>query len=171
MATTTNNGWSTPDDSDPFKNGALAIRTLGNNIDTSVGTGLLTWTAYTPSLSGMSLGNGSLSFAYAKLGKTVHVRGLITLGSTSTVTGPLDVGLPFNSTGYTTGHATGHFMFFNNSTVFYGTNLSVSNAASFRAVVSNAAGTYLSVADVSSTVPFTWANTHKMFTTYTYQAA
>lgn len=36
MATTTNYSWVTPDDSDPFKQGASAIRTLGSSVDTTV---------------------------------------------------------------------------------------------------------------------------------------
>lgn len=36
MATTTNYGWTTPNDTDYVKNGALAMRTLGNAIDTTV---------------------------------------------------------------------------------------------------------------------------------------
>ena len=36
MATTTNYAWITPDDSDPFKQGASAIRTLGSSVDTTV---------------------------------------------------------------------------------------------------------------------------------------
>lgn len=36
MATTTNFGWETPDDTDLLTDGALAIRTLGNSIDTSL---------------------------------------------------------------------------------------------------------------------------------------
>ena len=35
MATTTNFGWTTPDDTDLVKDGASAIRTLGSGIDTS----------------------------------------------------------------------------------------------------------------------------------------
>ena len=35
MATTTNFGWETPDDVDLVKDGAAAMRTLGNSIDTS----------------------------------------------------------------------------------------------------------------------------------------
>lgn len=35
MATTTNFGWETPDDTDLVKDGALAMRTLGNSIDSS----------------------------------------------------------------------------------------------------------------------------------------
>lgn len=37
MATTTNFGFNTPDDTDLVKNGALAMRTLGNNIDARFG--------------------------------------------------------------------------------------------------------------------------------------
>lgn len=36
MATTTNFGWETPDDTDLVKDGALAMRTLGNAIDSSM---------------------------------------------------------------------------------------------------------------------------------------
>ena len=36
MATTTSFGWETPDDTDLVKDGAAAIRTLGNSIDTSM---------------------------------------------------------------------------------------------------------------------------------------
>jgi hypothetical protein len=37
MPTTTNNGWTIPADTDLVKNGASAIRTLGNAIDTTLG--------------------------------------------------------------------------------------------------------------------------------------
>jgi hypothetical protein len=40
MATTTNYGWTTPDDTDLVKNGADAIRVLGSAIDTSMNTAL-----------------------------------------------------------------------------------------------------------------------------------
>lgn len=36
MATTTNFGWTTPDNTDAVTNGALAIRTLGSEIDTTM---------------------------------------------------------------------------------------------------------------------------------------
>ena len=36
MANTTNFGWETPDDTDLVKDGASAMRTLGNAIDTSL---------------------------------------------------------------------------------------------------------------------------------------
>jgi hypothetical protein len=36
MATTTNYGWDTPDDTDLVKDGAAAIRTLGSSVDTTI---------------------------------------------------------------------------------------------------------------------------------------
>jgi len=36
MATTTNYGWTTPDDTDLVKNGASAIRSLGTSVDTAL---------------------------------------------------------------------------------------------------------------------------------------
>lgn len=40
MATTTNYSWATPDDSDPFKQGASAIRSLGSSVDSTLYTAL-----------------------------------------------------------------------------------------------------------------------------------
>jgi hypothetical protein len=40
MATTTNYGWTTPDDTSLVKDGASAIRTLGSSVDGTVFTGL-----------------------------------------------------------------------------------------------------------------------------------
>jgi len=37
MATTTNNGWTTPNDTDLVRNGASAIRSLGSAIDSALG--------------------------------------------------------------------------------------------------------------------------------------
>ena len=59
MATTTNYGWTTPDNTDLVKDGALAIRTLGSAIDTSMNTALGTKKAgmvllNTTSFSGVS---------------------------------------------------------------------------------------------------------------------
>lgn len=90
MATTTpNNGWAVPTSTDLVKDGAVAIETLGDAIDASVGTGLLAWTSYTPTLTATTtnptIGNSVWDAAYCKIGKTVHVRIKLTLGSTFAV--------------------------------------------------------------------------------------
>ena len=177
MATTTpNNLWPVPTSTDYVKDGATAIESLGDAIDASVGNGLKAWVAYTPTLSGLTIGNGTLSFVYCQIGKTVHVRGIATLGTTSSMTGPLDIGIPVTSTGYgTTGSVpTGNALFWSGSVPFsVGTLASVGNSSAFRLLAINTGATYGTIADVSSTVPFAWTSPSGKFVScsFTYQAA
>ena len=171
MATTTNNGWTTPDDTDLVKDGALAIRDLGQEIDTSVGTGLLAWTAYTPTFSNLTLGNGTISFAYAKLGKIVEVRGVITFGSTTSVTGGIQFSTPITAVSSTGQPIVGHARYNDTGTANYFGNVLLNTTGQFATVCINAAGTYGSFAVVNATTPHTWANTDILSFQSTYQAA
>ena len=53
-----------------------------------------TWTTYTPSNTGITLGNGTQTARYVKIGKTVFVSYKLVLGSTSSFSGGIYVGLP-----------------------------------------------------------------------------
>jgi hypothetical protein len=96
MATTTNNGWETPDDTDLVKDGALAIRDLGQDIDTSVGKGLLAWVAYSPTVTATSGTFTTLvtNASYCQIGKTVHLAVSIGITTAGTATGGIKVTLP-----------------------------------------------------------------------------
>jgi hypothetical protein len=173
MATTTNNGWTTPNNSDPFKDGALAIRTLGNGIDTSVGTGLLAWAAYTPTLTNISLGVGGTStFRYAKLGKIVLVRGTITLAGAGTVSGQASITLPVTGvTGLAFLNPIGQALHWNGATAFPGIIWAAGTASAVIGAF-NAAGTYVTYQDLSATVPFAWnTGTRTMYIQFSYEAA
>lgn len=52
------------------------------------------WTAYTPALTGITLGNGTITGRYAAAGKLILWSAKLTLGTTSSVTGNLTIGLP-----------------------------------------------------------------------------
>lgn len=54
------------------------------------------WATYTPTITGLTLGNGTVDAQYAQIGRTVHVGVTITLGSASTM-GSLAVSLPVSS--------------------------------------------------------------------------
>ena len=57
------------------------------------------WTAWTPTLTNLTLGNGTMAAAYTRTGRTVHYRFKFTLGSTSTVgTNPIFT-VPVNMAG------------------------------------------------------------------------
>jgi hypothetical protein len=174
MATTTNNGWTTPNNSDPFKDGALAIRTLGNGIDTSVGTGLLAWTAYTPTLGNIALGSsGTSSFRYAKLGKNVFVRGTITINGTGgNITGQASITLPLTAaTGYAFLNPIGQVFYWNGGTAFPGIIWCTGTTSAVLGAF-NASGTYLTYQELSTSIPFAWTSgTRAIYIQFSYEAA
>ena len=53
-----------------------------------------TWATYTPTNSGITVGNGTQVARFVKVGKTVFVSYKFTLGSTSSLSGGISVGLP-----------------------------------------------------------------------------
>jgi hypothetical protein len=61
---------------------------------TTIATPTYTWTTYTPSNTGITLGNGTQTARYVKIGKTVTVSYRLVLGSTSSFSGAIYVGLP-----------------------------------------------------------------------------
>lgn len=173
MATTTNNGWETPDDTDLVKDGALAMRTLGDAIDTSVGTGLLAWQSWSPTLAGgWANGNGTWTAAYAQLGKTVFVRGKFVVGSTTTKGSNMVISLPITANGGTLEMTSIPPAL----TVCAGSTVQllfgyVTSTTQFTMFAMNASGTYLTRSNVTSTVPATWATNDSINFAFSYQAA
>ncbi len=171
MATTTpNNGWPVPTSTDYVKDGASAIESLGDAIDTSVGTGLLAWTSWAPTLSGGWLnGNGVWTAKYAQIGKIVHVAANFVVGSTTTKGTSLLVNLPI------TANADRIINFVSNNTVA-GSSLNVllginNSNTTIQMRVLNASATYLTHGQVTATVPATWATGDELNMAFTYQAA
>lgn len=171
MASTTNNGWATPDDTSLVKDGASAIRTLGSAIDTSVGTGLLAWTAYTPTFTNFTLGNGTIGFAYTQIGKTVHVRGGITLGTTSSITGTFTFSLPATAIIASGNPLIGNARYSDVGVQNYFGVVQLGATTTGQLLAMGASGTYVTSATVNATVPFTWGATDDIRFYLTYQAA
>ena len=174
--TTTNNGWDIPQSTDLVKNGATAIATLGQDIDTAVGTGLLAWTAYTPTLTNITKGTGPTeAYHYAQLGKQVIVRGSITLGTGGTLSGSPRFSLPVNASTNQATHAgpIGLAQFTDASapgTDTFGYAFLFSNTT-VQLSIFNAAGTYLTFSSLSSTVPITWTVSDRIRFQFNYEAA
>jgi hypothetical protein len=122
--------------------------------------------------SGFTKGNATVFSKYTQVGKLVHFWGYVTLGSTSSMTGPLDVNLPVTSTG---GVLTQNSpcSFYNGTTLYWGTTLHITTGA-LRLVLHNSSGTYASNTDITSTLPFTWATSptnNSFFWNHLYEAA
>ena len=170
MATTTpNNGWAVPTSTDYVKDGATAIETLGDAIDTSVGTGLLAWQSWAPTLSGgWANGNGVWVAKYAKIGKTVHVQGFFTLGTTTTKGANLNCSLPVTAASNAGQPMTVFAIVAGAQAQLIGY---LSNTTTFTIRAINVAGTYALPAAVSATVPAAWVTTDYFTFNFTYEAA
>lgn len=112
------------------------------------------WTSYTPTFSGVTVGNGTNSSAYVKVGKLVCFRASFTLGSTSAVTGQLGVTLPFTARVDNAGVFSGYFL---DSGSGWSLPFLVTGTTTITLYASLASGTYVTAAATSSTIPFTWS--------------
>jgi hypothetical protein len=166
MATTTNNGWTTPHDSDPFKDGALAMRTLGNGIDTSAGKTWLPWTTFTPNITNFGVGTGGTSTgAYVLVGKTLHIRVECVLG-TSPVIGGSTFNMPAGFTAKSQTTVTFHIL--DNLSAFY-VGLGFISGSTMQLYAANASGTYVGFTAFSPSLPFTWAATDRIGFAFTVE--
>lgn len=151
------------DDGAILPNHLLASASTANN---------WTWDSFTPTWTNLTVGNGTNTGAYIKIGRTVHVRAEFVLGSTSSVGADPYITLPITAAAYTADRSQVGLVGFND----VGTNSPVgvvrmrsTTTASIFAL--NASSTYLLLAGVSSTAPFTWTTGDNFGLTMTYQAA
>jgi hypothetical protein len=153
---------TTDDDEVDYYNGSAWVSAL------PVGA----WKAYTPTLSGITLNNGTLDFKFCQIGKTVHVRGLITFGTTTALTTTVDLGCPVTAVNYPFAQVIGNFCTY--SSLFAGAMVAVGSNTSFRCVLYNTAATYAVPTDLSTTVPYgagNWNTGKQIMVSYTYEAA
>jgi hypothetical protein len=175
MATTTPlNGWPVPTSTDYVKDGATAIESLGDAIDASVGSGLLAWQSFAPTLgAGWANGNGVwFTGSYCKLGKIVFVRASFSIGSTTTKGTGLNLNLPVTASANAVGTQSGPLTPVTaggvNTHLLYG-QLAGTGQFAFFAV--NAAGTYLTRTGVTSAIPATWQTGDVINFNFSYEAA
>jgi hypothetical protein len=246
MATTPNFSWPTPDNTDLVKNGALAIRTLGDAIDASLvdleggttgqvlakasntdmdfawvaqddsnaiqnaivdakgdliaataddtparlavganntflransaqATGLEwagAYTTFTPSWVNFTVGNGTNTGRYIRIGNFIHLTARIVLGTTSSMTGnPLRLTLPVNANTTSNNPPAGSIFIADTGTAAYQGFGIIGGADNLLCYVSNSASTYLLPSAITSTAPMTWGNTDELIVTIVYEAA
>ena len=173
MATVTPiNSWPVPESTDLVKDGAVAIESLGDAIDASVGSGLLAWQSWAPTLGGGWLnGNGTWTATYCQIGKTVHIRAAFTVGSTTTKGTNMTISLPVTAAWSSTVS--------NCYSAIGGTQYALlarlESTTSTRILAQNAGSTYLTVTQVIGTgagaIPAAWSTSDSIAYQITYQAA
>jgi len=132
------------------------------------------WTSWSPAYVNFSLGNGTLSYAkYLKVGRVVHFRIRVILGTTSTVSGNIRFTLPINTADYV-----------NSDTALNGTAALVDTGSSYIAgiprpysvnsielVAMSSAAANVGTTNLSSTSPFTWGTADVWSAAGSYESA
>jgi hypothetical protein len=140
------------------------------NLNQEASTGFGAWTAYTPSLTAISLSTGSLTFAYNQIGKTVFVRGIFSMGTTPAISGAIGIGLPVTASAGQTEQAVA-IRVLDNGTNSYTVMAYFASTTRVDLYALKTDATYLAWLSTSSTVPFTWAVDDKIYINFTYEAA
>lgn len=115
------------------------------------------WETYTPTLTNLNVGStGSIATArYAQIGDVVHVELFISLGGTGISVGDVRIQLPFNPAFGTNSPAAGECLLVESGVGIHKGALNfASNALQVRRL--NVSGSSVTIADLSSTTPFTW---------------
>lgn len=164
MGTTPTYSWPYPEPTDPVADGAQNIEDLALAIESTLTTAA---TAFTPSWTGLTPGDASEDWVYWRLGNIVVVRGQTVFGSTTSVTGTLQLDLPV---GTIANIPSGLGLAFYRRT---GTddNLGYVLASSTTTVlfrVHNTSGTYLDYNNVAASTPFVWTSSSRIACQFVY---
>lgn len=127
------------------------------------------WTAWTPNLTGFTVGNGVQTARWRRVGRTIELRYKLTAGTTSSFSGTFAVALPVApAADYVTNQA------LNGSAGLYDSSGGVTSRQG-GAVIYAGSSSVICVAAVAGTVtntnPWTWAAGDILSFTATYEAA
>lgn len=161
-------------------NRAVTADHIRDGVITTTKMAATAWTTYTPTWTATTtnpaIGNGTITDtgAYVQIGKTVHFRLKITMGSTTTFgTGGFYVGLPVAHNHGTESQIGRLHMYDSSSNTRCGGVGYTHSASTSNIFLSypNATTSQNSLSGITSSAPFTWAASDVLSVTGTYEAA
>ena len=130
------------------------------------------YTSWTPTLSGITLGNGTMAGSYVQIGKFVHATLYVVFGSTTSVTGNMTFTYPTGAASCATVTNTyiGTVRMLDAGVQNYSGMVIVNNNNTFSFFAQNSAGTY-TIPDIARVgTPFTWNTNDEFQLSMTYEA-
>lgn len=113
------------------------------------------WVTWTPTYTNFSLGNGTISAKYQQLGRRVHFRIELTLGSTSSASGAIGFSTPVAPASSATKHV-GQSVFFDTSTAnTYPGQTRIAGGSTINIALGSTSLSVVTVSLLSNTVPTT----------------
>lgn len=147
---------------------SLAGSIVNADLSTAAGQPGGAWNAWTPTLAVGTLGNGTAAGRYIQIGKTVYMQAALTWGTTSNFAG-LAINLPVTAQASVVGPQF-QVMYSNGGLTYYdGAVLATTTTVTCQAT--GTAGAYAQSANISNTIPFTWAAGSVLHLAGVYEAA
>jgi hypothetical protein len=135
------------------------------------GPSLGAWTAFTPTWTGITIGNGVTGGNYCQIGKVVHCRAYITFGSTTSVTAAVDMDFPVTAVSHTGNPHIGLARLLDASVGAYNAVTVYLSTTKVRVQRTFVSGATILMGELSSTSPFTWTTSDQIMLNFTYEAA
>jgi len=150
--------------------GQVLAKASNTDMDFSWASNGFSYTTWTPTFVGTTVGNGTLTARYAQSGKMVHAYLKLVFGSTTSVTGNTTVTLPVTASSNATGtRGTGAIL---DAGVRWYTAAADMNATSQVTMVAINSSSTNSYEDYfSSTVPMTWTTGDTLAFSIVYEGA
>lgn len=129
---------------------------------------------YTPTLTGVTLGNGSIAGVYQRIGKLCAFGVVLTFGSTTSVSGQIGISLPFLAASASTTRYSMNVRLVDTGTAVYngiGTIAGGADRVNMWAILASGTYTSISSSPTSATIPHTWANTDEITGSGIYRMA
>lgn len=135
----------------------------------------IAWTAWTPTLANLTLGNGSRTSVYTRVGRWIYFDLAIVFGSTSsmgtapTFTLPVTASSRYNPAAVT--QALGTCVLLDSGTANYLGPVYVSSTTVGTFACTGVGATYATLNAITATVPFTWTTGDALSVIGTYESA
>ena len=132
---------------------------------------LSAWTTYTPTWTGLSVGNGTVTARYVKFNTTAIVKLRLVFGTTSTMTGPADATLPVSPANYSGVPMLGWATYQDSGGTIYSGAPAWISGSTVRFIRWINSSNNIVNAELSNVAPFTWGNTDTIDATIIYETA
>jgi hypothetical protein len=128
-------------------------------------------TAYTPTFTNITVGNGTVAFKFVQVQKLVLVQGTLTFGSTTSISGQPHMTLPVTSASYAASTGWGLARFFDSPSValFGLTQFFDTSNAGIR--IYSVTGSSITNGVINATTPWTWTTGDTISVQFVYEAA
>jgi hypothetical protein len=129
------------------------------------------YTTFTPVFFNLTLGNGTASGRYLRIGNFVHATVKVAFGSTTSISGGVFIDFPVSANTAGNNGNIGNVRFNDSGTAGYFASAIQNSGSNFAIFVQTSNSTYSYESGLSATVPFTWTTNDEIYISISYEAA